>query len=133
MKHKRRETKLTHTPKAIEKDTNILYEMPTSLFYMYRRIMKFLIKKQKKELALVVTETNKNWVFYISDANGKSIHKIVAYQAELSHAVTGQGFDFFETSALHQKEQIKATEVILCNIQKSVDFNYCDTSSIDPS
>jgi len=116
---------LSNTEVAIQKDGNILYNMPVSLFYMYRKIMSFLTKIHQSGFALVITEKNRNWIFYISDKNGKSIHRITAYEARLSHSVSGQGFDFFQTSGLSEKERSDVTQSILMNIKKSIDFNYC--------
>ena len=115
---------MTHLRDASERDTNILYTMPIPLFYLYKKIMVFLAKQQKKELALVVTKRDKNWLFYISDINGKSIHRIIVYSAHLSHPMEGKGFNFFSTSGLEKKEQETRIKQILHNIQKSADFNY---------
>ena len=121
---------MTHSNNAIQKDPSIIYDMPHSLFSMYRKIVRLLAQARPKELALVVANRDKDWEFHISNAKGKSIHRVFAYKIDTPSRAEGKGFNFFYAFELEEEEAVTKTEEILASIQKSIEHKHCDTQMV---
>lgn len=126
----KKEAQLTSIAPTENRDKSILYGMPIPLVYLYQKIIRFLGKKEKNTLALVVTEQEGSWIFYISNMQGRFIHRIFI-DDHASIDKRERNVDYYFTKTEDKKTKEKRIDILLENLQKNITFQHCGNSYKD--